>query len=156
MTSFTGKNNPMYGKPSPMKGKTHSLETIESLKKKTAHLYKGGDKAKRKRRLERAKAEGIAHYGGKCTCCAESQKEFLTLEHVKGRDERAKRLPRMEWLRAQREGFPDTYTVLCYNCNCAKGVYGVCPHQVARGIQSPEKIGGDHLEGERVQGAKGE
>ena len=27
------------------------------------------------------------------------------------------------------EGFPDSIQVLCWNCNAAKGMDGVCPHQ---------------------------
>lgn len=27
------------------------------------------------------------------------------------------------------EGFPDTYRLLCWNCNCAIGIYGECPHK---------------------------
>jgi len=38
-----------------------------------------------------AKLEGIAHYGGKCSCCGEDQIEFLTLEHLNGRDKNKKR-----------------------------------------------------------------
>lgn len=80
---------------------------------------------------DRAKEEGIRHYGGKCSCCGESEIKFLTIEHLNGREnEKGKRRTGKEaWLRARREGYPDNYTVLCFNCNCAKGVYGKCPHQ---------------------------
>jgi hypothetical protein len=26
--------------------------------------------------------------------------------------------------------YPPDFQILCYNCNCAKGVYGYCPHQI--------------------------
>jgi hypothetical protein len=34
------------------------------------------------------------------------------------------------WLR--RNNYPEGYQVLCFNCNIAKGLYGVCPHQAAK------------------------
>jgi len=80
--------------------------------------------------LLKSKIDGIQIYGGKCQCCGESNIKFLTLEHLSGRDKTKKRRTgKMAWNIARLEGYPDTYTVLCYNCNCAKGVYGICPHQ---------------------------
>lgn len=76
-----------------------------------------------------AKEEGLLHYGGKCTCCGEAIKEFLTMEHINGRDKEKVRLTgRSAWLDAKRKGWPTDITVLCFNCNCAKGIYGKCPH----------------------------
>lgn len=87
--------------------------------------------ANKKEEATRAKIEGIAHYGGKCSCpsCGETQLEFLTLEHLRGRDKTKKRRTgKLAWLEAKRAGYPDDFTVLCFNCNCAKGIYGTCPH----------------------------
>jgi hypothetical protein len=76
------------------------------------------------------KRDGINAYGGKCTCCGESIVEFLTIEHLNGRDPNEKRFTGSKmWMKAKAEGYPDTYTVLCFNCNCAKGAFGICPHQ---------------------------
>ena len=76
-----------------------------------------------------------------CACCGEKEFKFLTLDHIKG----IKNSPDKDhvykgnrsriygsygtytWLRKNR--FPEGYQVLCYNCNCSKGVYGVCPHR---------------------------
>lgn len=83
----------------------------------------------KKKELDRAKLEGIIHYGSKCTCCGESTIEFLTLEHLNGRVKGKKRRSgKGAWLEARRLKYPATMTVLCFNCNCAKGVYGSCPH----------------------------
>lgn len=78
----------------------------------------------------KAKVEGIKEYGSKCSCCGETMIEFLTIDHINGRD---KSIPRAtgqhEWLRLKWAGWPkDDIQLLCYNCNCAKGVYGSCPH----------------------------
>ena len=31
-----------------------------------------------------------------------------------------------QWLKAN--SYPDGFQILCFNCNCAKGAYGECPH----------------------------
>jgi hypothetical protein len=76
----------------------------------------------------------IEAYGGKCACCGETIIEFLTIDHVNnnGAEERKEtkqgtggKLYR--WL--IKHNFPkDNYQLLCYNCNCAKGFFGYCPH----------------------------
>ena len=79
----------------------------------------------------RIKNEGIDKYGGKCDCCGESIREFLTIEHKNGRNKNNKRLTgRKMWAKAKAEGYPSKYTVLCFNCNCAKGAFGFCPHEL--------------------------
>lgn len=83
----------------------------------------------KKLRMQQSKLDGIQAYGGCCQCCGESNHKFLTLEHLNGRDKSKKRRTGIiAWNIARIEGFPDTYTVLCFNCNCAKGAYGICPH----------------------------
>lgn len=78
--------------------------------------------------------EGIAAYGGKCQCCGESQVEFLTIDHINGRTDEIKHggLPltgKKLWSRMKTLGWPkEHYQLLCFNCNCAKGIYGKCPH----------------------------
>jgi hypothetical protein len=68
----------------------------------------------------------------RCACCGETQLEFLTIDHRDGggtlHRETAGRGQRFYgWL--IRNGFPDGYQVLCYNCNCSLGHYKYCPHQ---------------------------
>lgn len=89
----------------------------------------------------KTKAECFAVYGGKCTCCGESQLVFLTIDHVngngsahrrelakenksRGRDFGGARMYR--WLK--RQGWPAGFQVLCWNCNVAKRQLGRCPH----------------------------
>jgi hypothetical protein len=97
-------------------------------------LYRQRNKAKlaaqKHDRRKRVRVEGLAAYGGKCTCCGEDQVEFLTFDHVNGRNKREKRVTGYKaWYVAKRLGYPPEFTVLCFNCNCAKGIYGKCPHQ---------------------------
>lgn len=76
----------------------------------------------------------IAHYGGKCACCGEANKGFLTVDHIEGV------IPEMEacgkklghWALYKyliKNNFPPGYQLLCANCNMAIGWWGVCPHK---------------------------
>ena len=86
---------------------------------------------KKQAALRAAKIEGIAAYGGKCACCSESRIEFLTLDHIHGRSKEPRRITGQKaWARLKARGWPrENYQLLCFNCNCAKGIYGHCPHQ---------------------------
>jgi hypothetical protein len=79
----------------------------------------------------------IAAYGGKCACCGETRPQFLTVDHIynDGAQDRGARSRAGVacYIRLRRAGFPkDRYQLLCFNCNCAKGFYGVCPHETER------------------------
>lgn len=84
----------------------------------------------KKQYRHRLRSEGILRYGGKCSCCGESCVKFLTLEHCNGRQLGKRPTGYKAWAEVKRLGWPEgLFTVLCYNCNCAKGVHGICPHQ---------------------------
>ena len=90
---------------------------------------------RRERRLET-----LRHYSGgipKCACCGETETAFLCMDHINGGGLQHRReitggdgngvdLPM--WL--LRNGFPDGFQVLCFNCNCAKHKVGICPHRL--------------------------
>jgi len=97
-----------------------------------------------KRTRGKVKLEVFKHYSdGKleCACCREKEFKFLTLDHINGiqnspdRDHTYKGQKgrtygshgTYTWLR--KNGFPKGYQVLCFNCNCSKGIYGICPHK---------------------------
>lgn len=97
-----------------------------------------------KRILKRAAADGgwrfklfveiLDHYGWRCNCCGEREPFFLSVDHVHGggnehREEARKEVN--EWYKVVvAEGFPDTYQVLCFNCNLGKNRFGgTCPHE---------------------------
>ncbi len=90
------------------------------------------------------KDETFLAYGGYlCVCCGETEKSFLTLDHVNndGADFR-RRISNGKphtggghqtyyWLR--RHGFPSGHQVLCFNCQWGKRMNnGLCPHQARR------------------------
>jgi hypothetical protein len=81
--------------------------------------------------IRRVREEVIAHYGGKCICCGEKEFVFLTIDHINGGGNKHRKevgpssIPR--WLR--KNNYPKGYQILCHNCNQAKNIKGVCPHQ---------------------------
>lgn len=87
----------------------------------------------RKYHLE-LKIAALNAYGGcRCTCCGEEHIEFLTIDHSNGdgakhRREQGTSSTLYSWLK--KHGYPPGFGVLCMNCNCARGLFGVCPHQI--------------------------
>lgn len=80
---------------------------------------------------QRIRQEAIMAYGGMCACCGESGWMFLAIDHVNGggnqhRQEVGRGNPFFNWLKKQ--GYPEGFQVLCFNCNHAKGTGLVCPH----------------------------
>lgn len=70
-------------------------------------------------------------YGEFCKCCGESDRRFLTIDHIhNGRGNPAQRIGSHQqfyrWL--IKNSFPSDFQTLCIKCNWAKGQHGVCPH----------------------------
>lgn len=83
------------------------------------------------RREERIRV--IDHYSMgemRCACCGENEMKFLSLDHIKGGgyQERLKNPKTQLYRSIINRGFPAGFQILCHNCNMAKGLYGVCPH----------------------------
>lgn len=84
--------------------------------------------------------QALDHYGGRCVCCGESEPAFLTFDHVHNDGNQMRRaIPQTDggsalhyWLR--RNGYPDTFQLLCSNCNLAKATQGTCPHASVRAL----------------------
>lgn len=123
--------------------KRQDPEQVKASKRDIAQAYYERNKERYRalKREQRAQLrnEMLDAYGAVCSCCGESERAFLTLEHI-NRDGKAHRmsltgtnnsvwsnnvyadLKRREWPR-------DGYTLHCYNCNNASWKLGVCPHK---------------------------
>ncbi len=85
----------------------------------------------------REKVAAFNGYGGcRCICCGETELVFLTLDHIDGNGATHRRTLGMgreggaKFYRLLRlQGYPPGYQVLCFNCNCARGQHGECPHK---------------------------
>lgn len=102
--------------------------------------HRSHSRAKQRERTKARKARVLAAYGGCCSCCGESEPIFLTIHHIEGggRQHRlalSKSHPKSSggshtvyrWL--EKEGYPEGYAVLCWNCNAAEHfAEDGCPH----------------------------
>lgn len=80
----------------------------------------------------KVKMEVLCHYGGsppRCACCGESLIEFLSIDHITGGGNKARKRDGNTYDYIRRNNFPLGYRVLCMNCNFAIGHFGYCPHQ---------------------------
>lgn len=112
-------------------------ESIRKKQQKYEQENRGKFKVYQKQFREKLRLECLTHYGGnppKCACCGETEIKFLTIDHINGGGNQHYKLRKKssiyQWL--VNNNFPEGYQVLCYNCNCAKGHYGVCPHQIKK------------------------
>ncbi len=80
----------------------------------------------------------IGHYSNwkfVCVCCGESERDFLSIDHIAGNGNKMSRefgIPRegyqlYKWLFDN--GFPSGFQVVCMNCNLSKGKHGLCVHK---------------------------
>lgn len=100
------------------------------------------ERVKEKDRRKRIKLDVIAHYGGKCACCGETEEFFLSADHVNN-DGAAHRKSTFKYPGGERKGgthiylwikrnnYPPDFQILCHNCNHGKHLNGgICPHQM--------------------------
>lgn len=115
--------------------KKYVQENKEKIKKRK-QIYcqvKKEDFARRAREVAaKIKMEMIVAYGGRCVCCEENRKEFLTIDHINGGggEHRKRCSPGAGIYRdIKRQGWPkDKYRLLCMNCNFATRAGRTCPH----------------------------
>jgi len=79
----------------------------------------------------RRRMAAVLSYGGACTCCGESRYEFLTFDHIDGRQSGKPRVggelggaALTRWL--HNNNYPGGIQIMCYNCNNAKHKLGGC------------------------------
>lgn len=103
--------------------------------KRLAYDCKPCENENERRRKIRYKIECIIAYGGKCVCCGETIMEFLTIDHIFNDGAEDKKNYSGSgghvWKYLRDLGYPkDRYQLMCFNCNCAKGHFGSCPHEM--------------------------
>ena len=111
----------------------HSCENIRARKIYSENPERGREN--NNKWYDKRRYEMLSHYGLECACCGESKYRFLTIDHIEGggtvhRKEMKGKTHIERWLR--KNSYPEGFRTLCYNCNCTKGFFGVCPHQVER------------------------
>jgi hypothetical protein len=117
--------------------KKKTPEQVSAHRAKERLRYKGKQHKeyhaiRTKRYRLKLKLDLITAYGGSCSCCGEFKHEFLTIEHLNkdGKTHRATLKSTNAVYRDIRDrDYPPGYTVLCFNCNIAKSLFGQCPHE---------------------------
>jgi predicted restriction endonuclease len=111
-------------------------ENIEERRAYNKKRYTNIDCERVKARQLRIRLEVLDHYDNKCACCGETIAQFLTVDHINNdgnihrKNMSGSGSKIYFWLK--KNNYPDGFQILCYNCNCAKGHYGICPHQVRK------------------------
>jgi hypothetical protein len=115
------------------------------LDKKLSRIIKR--KVSFKIRMNKLREAIIRGYGGKCTCpeCPKINPAFLTIEHINGGGtaHRKTNSPYGVMKEIVDNNFPPDYTILCYNCNCAKAHRSnnnTCPHLMSKNLIKPEHL----------------
>ena len=92
-----------------------------------------------KRSNQKLRREVLAAYGNRCTCCGETEQDFLAIDHKDGGGNiHIKKLHKQgmsftSWL--SRNNYPEGFQILCHNCNWSKWVNkGKCIHQIKKGV----------------------
>lgn len=103
---------------------------------KNQYSCRGCNAARMKLYYDTARLKVFEHYGNACNCCGEDEELFLTIDHINNdgnttdRWRDGKRITgRNLYVKIISSGFPNTYQLLCMNCNFGKSMnYGICPH----------------------------
>lgn len=127
------ENNPDKKEKYALKAKEYRARKKNELGE--SWLQEVAEKKRKDRR--KIKLEIISAYGGKCSCCGESNPFFLQIDHKNdnGYLERNGRgnnkvTGYQFYLSLRRLNFPsEDYQLLCANCNIGKELNGgICPH----------------------------
>ena len=145
-----------YFHPSGKRGKKYpmgecKLCTKERRAKFVAENYekvrRNDNKSCRNKRARIKESVFVAYGGYKCACCGETEKSFLTIDHINndGANHRRSITGKRHsagyhtYIWIVKNGFPKGFQVLCMNCNHGKRMNnGICPHQVRCNDQSKD------------------
>ena len=122
-----------------MQKREHRNRKIANGTPEEVAALRATESEKTRRSQDRCREQVFEAYGGyKCNCCGETERMFLSIDHVHndGASQRKAGLYGGSgtafyiWLRKNK--FPSGYQVLCMNCQIGKHKNGgVCPHQTS-------------------------
>ena len=101
-----------------------------AIMKRTYRTERGGD-VKAKQWQDAKRLVVLTHYGNgfvKCACCGETEIKFLAIDHIGGGGRKLLREEIETPSSLIKDGLPNGRRILCHNCNCSAGHWGVCAH----------------------------
>jgi hypothetical protein len=108
------------------------VEHLKSYMKEWIDNNRDKHNSYNRNRNKKLKDSVLAYYGNKCICCGETEPKFLTIDHVlnDGAAHRKEVHGDKIYSHIIKANFPDTFQILCWNCNLGKHINGgVCPHK---------------------------
>jgi hypothetical protein len=120
-------------------------ETLRKKDNESRLANKDRHNMARKEYKSKLKSEVFNAYGNRCKCCGETRQELLTIDHIfnDGNLDRKKHrsgIGLYSWIR--QNNFPkDRFQLLCWNCNCSKGLSKdhICIHKLEK-LSPPKSI----------------
>jgi predicted restriction endonuclease len=113
-------------------------EEIKARAREYYETHREEQRARQNAKLEEIRKIVLEHYGSRCACCGETEPQFLNIDHVNSDGAAHRRAlgnlvgsSFYRWI--IKHHFPNDLQLLCCNCNMAKGLYGICPHQERKG-----------------------
>ncbi len=129
MREYRARNREAFALRNKERRRRKTPEEMEKL-----HAYEA---AKTRRLNAVLKDKVFMAYGGwVCACCGETEKSFLTIDHINNDGYKLRKVQGhssdfYRWLK--NHGFPSGYQVLCMNCQFGKRMNnGICPHVASR------------------------
>lgn len=114
-------------------------ERLAAMSERELAKFKDRVNAENLKRRNEVRDEVYRAYGGyKCSCCGETERAFLSVDHVNNDGAAHKKAFNLKtgeqmyrWLK--RNNFPAGFQILCMNCNWGKrNNKGICPHQSSK------------------------
>jgi len=115
------------------KHKERLLAYHHELYTKNKEEYQAKERQYHKSKYKALRLQIFNALGNRCSCCGESQYEFLTIDHInsdgaKERKDIGTGIDLFKHIIAQ--GITkERYQILCQNCNTAKYYHKGCPHK---------------------------
>jgi hypothetical protein len=118
--------------------------TPEERRVRWKHYYHSNLERNRKKSRENAKRyfdalreEVLNAYGNMCKCCGETEKVFLSIDHINGGGNAHRKAvggsSHQIYLWLKRFNFPQNdFRCLCMNCQIGYARNGICPHQIKK------------------------
>lgn len=118
-------------------GSTENLKKQYQQRKYIYYFCSPCKQDRMKKFYDKRKVMVFEHYGNKCNCCSETTFEFLTIDHINNDGHKevwanGNRIGGVQlYQKIYKNNYPDTYQLLCMNCNFGKRMNGgVCPHKM--------------------------